>query len=305
MDSALIARLQMCHKLPSIPGIARKVLALRDDKTADYGAVAAVLQQDPAIASKLIRWANSPYYGHHLTFSTVTGAVRLLGIHTSLTVALNFSLIDSLFLADRKGLIYSLFFRRALLSAVYARNIGRYKGRVDDEELFLAALLQDVGMMALDQCYPALYASVVSTSDYHAFAREAEHAGALTNHALVSAWLLAQWDFPEHLVQAVKRSYDTGVAKAFKMGDDFERIVMLSGLFADLFLNDVFVSDYSHLIHTSSELLGLSIIDVHCLIDTAAQDVDDVETLFNIALINNAAQSKALLNTARQAVLNP
>ena len=58
------------------------------------------------------------------------------------------------------GLDYPLYWRRALLSATVTRVLASALAVRDAEELFLAALIQDIGMLALDRTIPELYGTL-------------------------------------------------------------------------------------------------------------------------------------------------
>ena len=84
--------------------------------------------------------------------------------------------------------------------------LARACGRSDQEELFMASFIQDIGMLALDQVEPSLYAHpiVAHMSHQKVLAHEREHFGA--DHATVGSWLLEKWNFPEVLVTAIRYS---------------------------------------------------------------------------------------------------
>lgn len=85
----------------------------------------------------------------------------LLGLNATLTLALSFSLADSLRGAPASAETVTRVWRRALLSATAARLLGEKKGLQSLEELFLAGLLQDIGILALGAALPERYEALM------------------------------------------------------------------------------------------------------------------------------------------------
>ena len=75
------------------------------------------------------------------------------------------------------------------------------------EEIFLAALLQDVGMLALDQARPGLYRGGEAMQRDHAALADMERKRLQTDHAEVGGWLMRNWNLPERLHLAIEHSH--------------------------------------------------------------------------------------------------
>jgi len=86
-----------------------------------------------------------------------SAALIVLGLNATLTLALSFSLVKSLRGGKPNGVNHPLYWRRALLGAIATRALGEASAQTLLEELFLAGLLQDIAMLALDKAIPDLY----------------------------------------------------------------------------------------------------------------------------------------------------
>ena len=135
----------------SPPGIAIRIIHLANDPDVDIREIAQVLATDPAITTKILRVVNSPMYAQQGKTEHLHEAVVVLGLNATISLALSFSLLNS-FQKDgaNAGLDYALYWRRALLSATASRVLASAVGVRDVEALFLACLIQDVGMLALE-----------------------------------------------------------------------------------------------------------------------------------------------------------
>ena len=98
----------------------------------------------------------------------------------------------------------------------------------------MASFIQDIGMLALDQVEPSLYAHpiVAHMSHQKVLAHEREHFGA--DHATVGGWLLEKWNFPEVLVTAIRYSDQPDQVQTETTDHHFLQCVGFSGIVADL-----------------------------------------------------------------------
>jgi len=96
IPETLQKQLKECRTLPSVPVVVLEVLDLCRDDDTSIGQVAKALSRDPALSAKVLRVANSPWYGIHAEVTTLERAVTILGINATLSLALSFSLVRGL-----------------------------------------------------------------------------------------------------------------------------------------------------------------------------------------------------------------
>src|SRR5580692_5708742 len=168
------AKLRRLVNFPSPPGVATHIIELAQDPDIEMGKVAKALSMDSALSSKVLRIANSPLYAQRRKSENLRQALVVLGLNATLTLALSFSLVKSLRARKSNGMSYPFYWRRALVSATAARALADAMRQSLAEEIFLAALLQDVGMLALDQALPDLYQGSEALQQDHAALAELE-----------------------------------------------------------------------------------------------------------------------------------
>ena len=191
MTPELEIRLKHCTSLPSIPSVAIKILDLSKDPQVCPEDVSSVVTLDPALSSKILRIANSPIYSRISKIGTVQQALTLLGVDASLNLALSFSLVSGLQQQSQDSVLdYDVVWRRAFLSAVACRLLGETLKSGSLEELFLAGLLQDIGVLALDRVFPNQYSGIFNGAVDMFSISEDERTQINANHAEVGAWLL-------------------------------------------------------------------------------------------------------------------
>src|SRR5213080_756780 len=167
MNDELLKKLKVCPNLPSLPAIAMQVLDLAQRDEVDIAEIARVISKDPAMSSKILRTVNSSFYGRSQHVSTISHALVILGLQSVKTLVLGFSLVTNLTKNKSKGFKHITYWRRSIYSATAARAIAAKINIVQQEEAFLAALLQDIGMLVLDQVMPDEYGEVNSKVQSH------------------------------------------------------------------------------------------------------------------------------------------
>jgi diguanylate cyclase (GGDEF)-like protein len=214
MDPQLEQRILACPTLPSLPAVAVEVVRVCQREEPDLEQVVMLLERDPALAAKVLRIANSVSVAARSTVTTLTRALTLLGTNSVLTLALSFSLVSARRRSSRPGFDHDRYWRRALLSALGSRLLAE-GARLDGEELFLSGLLQDLGMLVLDEVMPGEYGKLVAASaGDHARLVEREWSQLGADHAEVGSFLLARWNLPDLVVETSRGSHDPAVARA-------------------------------------------------------------------------------------------
>src|SRR3954468_13143502 len=176
MQRPLIERVKGCSLLPSLPAVALRLMDLvRQD--APVTEIAKVISADPAITSRLLRTVNSSFYRRSHTVSTVSHAITVLGVVSVKTIVLGFSLVQNLKKQQTRGFDHLKYWRHSLYTATAARVLAERIKMLQKDECFLAALLADIGMLALDKAlgdeYGALQKSVSSHGQLEAAEKKA------------------------------------------------------------------------------------------------------------------------------------
>ncbi len=257
--------------------MAAHIIELAQDPDIEMGKVAKALSMDSALSTKVLRIANSPLYAQRRKSENLRQALVVLGLNATLTLALSFSLVKSLRGGKSNGLSYDLYWRRALLAATAARALGDAMHHSLAEEIFLAALLQDVGMLALDQAVPDLYADGERLQRQHAALAEHEKKRLQVDHAHVGGWLMAGWNLPERLHRAITHSHQLDQNFSADPGQIFNRCVALSGPVADLFLADPEQRQFAETALCAERSLGLDKMSFGQVLGTIGAMIPETE----------------------------
>lgn len=268
--------------LPTLPGVAMKIIGLLNDDDVDVDALTNAIQRDPALAAKLLRVANSPIYGSSRGVESLKQAVVRLGLRSTQSLALSFSLISALKHQSGGALDYNAYWRRCLLSASAGRCLAKRIMPGHEEAVFLASLMQDLGMLVLDKAVPELYSSLGERQSDHARVEAYELTQIETSHTQVGGWMLQEWGFSERMRQAVAYSH---IPLALPEGDHtFVRCVALSALMADLM--ECPEAGFGELTTIAGQWLQMTAQHLAEIMDELGQSIPALERIFDTRLLD-------------------
>ena len=208
-DPRLEALLRQVRDLPALPSAVLRVMQLTDDPKASAGDVARALASDQALATRVLKLANSAFYGASRRIATISEAVVILGMRTTRNLTMATSCQDLLeaevpgYALDRGAL-----WRHSLACGAAAQALAkraRYRGL---EEAFVAGLLHDVGKVVLSTYLKDQFSLVLRRAWGGGIPyEEAEREILGFSHAEAGARLLERWNLPDALVGAVRHHH--------------------------------------------------------------------------------------------------
>lgn len=253
MDRALLERILSCRSLPSLPAVALRVLELAGNPNVSMADIAGTVQNDPALAAKVLRTVNSSFFGLAQPCTTIKLALGYMGLNAVKSLVLGFSLVDcTRGLSDESGFDLAEFWSRAIFSATAARRFATLTGRVDPEEAFTGALFQDVGMLAAMVAIPKEYVDLVRKAPAdHDLLVEYEQRRLNLAHPVVGSELTKRWKLPPQYVACVRFHHDPDGSPAEHR--DLTRIVMLGRLTAKALGSRSTAEDITRLLRLADE----------------------------------------------------
>jgi HD-like signal output (HDOD) protein len=281
MTQPLIDKLKRLDLLPSAPTLAMKVLDLvRED--APIEEIADAISRDSALAAKLLKTANSSFYRRSHTVSTIKHAATLIGLQPLRSLVLGFALVQRLKTHKPRAFDYQKYWLRSIYSAAAARAIASKLKLIQREECFLAALLADIGMLALDQTcddYAQLVRSAKTHDDLAAIELDILH----LTHADASLILARQWKLPAILAIPMGAHHNPQSATdAF--GAKMAHIVHTAGLAGDIFIEDRPAHTMLQLRHAAKTIFSLTETDCDAILQDVAAAALEVAPLFEISV---------------------
>src|ERR1035437_4409638 len=190
-------------QLPTLPAIVARVLEVLNTPNASADTAARLIGQDLALSAKVLRLANSAFYGIPRSIASVDQAIVILGFQTVRSLVMSASVMKILGKGtghlDRRA-IWRHSVAAALISRIVVRKLGRRLG-LDVEAAFMAALLHKIGILILDGVEANDYRKVLES----AVLEDAPPLHVLEerllqiDHPTVGGMLAERWGLPEEL----------------------------------------------------------------------------------------------------------
>ena len=136
-------------RLPSLPTIAAEILKVFGDSDVRIQKVTDLVQADPAIASKLLKAANSSRYGLRREVADLRLAIMLLGKAKVIPLALSFSLSIDVQESEASASHFQRFWLRSFVQASAGEVLGASYGANVGAECFTISLLAGIGQLGL------------------------------------------------------------------------------------------------------------------------------------------------------------
>jgi len=199
-------RLAKITDLPTLSIVASNIIQITQSPKSSALEVGKAISQDPALVSRILRIANSTFYGFPGKISTIPHAVVILGFVNirNLVLAASISRIfsskggDGYF--DREG-----FWRHSLACGVTLKLIAKRLGMKNLEEGFIWGLLHDIGKLVLDAYFKEDFTRVVCLAkEKGILLRDAEQELLGFGHAEVGGIVADKWNLPPALIKVIR-----------------------------------------------------------------------------------------------------
>lgn len=185
--------------LPTLPVIVQKIIKMVEDPDTSSSDVAALIAQDQVLSAKVLRMANSAFFGMSRKISSINQAAVILGFDVIKGLVLS-TAVSGLIKKSMDGL-----WEHSIGCAAASGVIARLLSRNDAEELFVAGLLHDLGKVVMALQLPetvrkTIHAAHVKRTSFY----EAEKALLPFNHGDVGLWLAEHWNLPDVLAEPMR-----------------------------------------------------------------------------------------------------
>ncbi|HBE69309.1 MAG TPA: phosphohydrolase [Planctomycetaceae bacterium] len=192
-------------QLPALPQTAITLLELSQDSSNGPAEFARPIEADAGLMTQILRFVNSSYFGFASEITNIRQALALVGVRTIKNFAL-WSAVFSL-VPDPKFGAFNLqkLWQDSLRRAVFARILARSIKLANAEELFSAALLQDMAIPLLLKELPEHYETLIerrSNENLRLSKLEQEAFG--WDHGQVAAALVRNWRLPEEFARLIE-----------------------------------------------------------------------------------------------------
>ena len=189
-------------QLPTLPVIVDNILNIARDERTSAKDLSEFIEKDQAITTKILRLANSAYYGLMKEVDSISRAIAIIGFNEVIGITIGMNVFSMFGKKDANNIFdMEKLWLHSITCATAARLIAVRKRIGEVDKLFLVGLLHDIGKVIFSKYLPEEYASIfqqAKDSEAPLYRLEKEALG--IDHAVLSGVLMKRWNFPENLL---------------------------------------------------------------------------------------------------------
>ena len=195
----------MATGLRPFPEVAQQVLAVTSRPDVDLEDLCMLIESDPALASRMLRLANSAHLRRRTECRNLRQAVQRLGFKMVRGLALSVATLATY--SDPFGEPRRIREHCAGTAAIIRVLTASFDRKVM-HEAFLCGLLHDFGKLLIQQAGELDYAilrNATQVSSHDLAARERERLG--YDHTILGGWVLHEWEIPEPVPHVIAQHH--------------------------------------------------------------------------------------------------
>jgi HD-like signal output (HDOD) protein len=192
--------------IPTLPTVLIELSRRMDDPKTSSDDLAQVIQQDQAIASKVLKLVNSPFYGYSGRINSINQGIVILGFNAIKNLVLSTSVMEAFKdIESGDNFRMDMLWVHSASVAGLAKLLAERSGAADPEEAFVCGLLHDIGKVLLWSSEPKLLSGCIQASRTHRVPfdeLELRVLGFMDSE--LAAVLAENWKFPASLRECLR-----------------------------------------------------------------------------------------------------
>lgn len=267
--------------LPSPPAIAVQILNTVQKEDCSLEDLERIISADPALTSKLLRIANSAFYSLPHEVTSISRALSVLGTNIIKNIALSFVIAGDQQGDDTSLFDFNYFWRRSVTSAVAGEAVTSALG-IKDDDIFVTALLQDIGILVLYHNKGDEYLKMVNESMMSGRANLilSEQEKFQFDHQLLGFLLLDSWGIPLSISNPIRYHHIPELAT--EKNRSKTRIVEVANLLSEIYSGTETSHNFRNLQKKMTDYFDFSHEKTREILDDVAVKSVDILKLFDI-----------------------
>jgi putative nucleotidyltransferase with HDIG domain len=191
------------HQLPAMPLVVQELMGSFRNVNAGSATLARQIALDQGLSAKVLRVANSSFYGLPREIGSIQDAVTVLGFDSVRSLVLSAGFMRA-FPAGVKGAFdYEAYWVRSFRVATYTEALSSCMGGTR-QLAFTAGMFHDVGQLILNVCIPEKFAAILEQEKKTGFnLLDIEKTALGYDHAEIGAEMARRWNFPAQIENAI------------------------------------------------------------------------------------------------------
>lgn len=213
------ALIKTIENLPPLPDISTAVMQALNSHDVSIIEVTELIEKDIALATQILKVANSPAYGAISTISTIQHAIMMLGLDEVRSLLMAFAVQEFFSEEPEDKVLRKRFWVHSRVCSYTAVLLSHHFKQKDTSSFFLTGLIHDIGKLVVDQFMHEEFQQVISyTRKNRCTFREAEKEILGVSHYQIGGKLLQQWNFPKQVTMQVFRHHTPWQDQDFTSG---------------------------------------------------------------------------------------
>ncbi len=197
------AILDKLHQLPAMPLVVREVMSSFRNPNVGSAIMARKIEVDQGLSARVLRVANSSFYGLSREVGSIQDAVTVLGFDTVRSLVVSAGFTHAFPVTDDAMFDRHAYWMRSFRVASYTESLAQCLG-MTRQLSFTSGLFHDVGELVLSICIPEKFSEILAQQSATGMSLvEIEQTVLGFNHAEIGAEMAKRWNFPPEIEHAI------------------------------------------------------------------------------------------------------
>ena len=204
--------------LISLPDVYLRIRGMVNDPKVKMADFAKVISTDPNISIRVLRMANSAFFGFATQVDSLTRAISIMGTSHLHDLVLGAAAIRSFSRIPNNIVDTESYWRKSVFCGISARLLAKQLNFLDTDRLFVAGLLHDVGHLLMYHKFPDLSIEAIDVSlkeEMPLFLAERQLIG--FDYGQAGSELMRRWRLPESYQETTERHMEPQMADKFRL----------------------------------------------------------------------------------------
>jgi diguanylate cyclase (GGDEF)-like protein len=284
----VLEKILQSENLPTLPIVASKLIILTGQEDTTLTDIANLISQDMALSAKILKVSNSAFYSFPQQISSINQAVSILGTNAVRSLVLSFSFLSMKGKKKNKATFnFEEFWEKSLTGAVTAKLILNQVPGADTEEIFISALLQNIGQLIFATTMPDLFDQVLArkAEDKETLIGKLEQDVIGIHHCAAGYAVAEKWGFPKSLLLPILYHHRP---EKYTEGDNQTNLAINAIYLSDI-LTQILYSEKPEVFHKqfraeAKKRMGLKPIAINKILKDVHRKVDQAAEYFGLKM---------------------
>jgi putative nucleotidyltransferase with HDIG domain len=272
LKNKIFSRLNSLDAIGSPPPVLTEVISMLDKEDSSAKKLSDIILKDPNLTARILRVANSSFYGCRQKVTTINQAVMILGLNAVKCLVLSMSVYNQVSTQNAGNEDeYVKLWQHFLETATAAQNIAERVKYPIPEEAYIAGLLHDFGLLFLQRYFPAEIAQVRKLMIDGLNVVDAEKKIFESDHQEVGSLIATKWNLPEKFSESMTHHHPESAS-------DIAALPLLSKI--TILADNLSPTKFETADNLDQASKKLEILEACC--DCLGIGMDDIKKIYNV-----------------------